>query len=141
MTQILILEQRPARIAAFRNVLEPDYNLTFVDSVKKAKQAAKEGNFVLFVSALHLEAPQDTNDSVFDFLRAVKENPKTKFVPFYFCCIRPSHFTETMADALETTARMLGAEYFELIREGGATRMYQHIKNAIDTGKRLRELN
>src|ERR1700678_500712 len=109
MTQILILEQRPERIAEFRRLLEPKYNLTFADSLKQAVQTAKEKNFVLYISALHLPRTDTPGESVFDFVKAMKADPKTKSVPFFYCCIKPSTMMQSMADVMKSTAKNLGA--------------------------------
>jgi CheY-like chemotaxis protein len=135
MTQILILEQRPERIAEFRRLLEPKYTLVFVDSVMKAMQAAKLGRFVLFISALHL-VDDYSDDSIFDFLRAVKADPRISSVPFFLCCIGPSPLTLSMADALKITARALGADYFELVSADALSAMPALVMRAVETGKK-----
>lgn len=138
MSQILILEARPERVTEFRLLLEPKYNLTFVPSVRQAVQTAKRRNFVLFISALHLPEPEHPDESVFDFLRAVKLDPKTKAVPFFVCCIRPSEITQSMADALLTAARALGADYFEMCKPGDLSGLQEHVRLHIETAKKAR---
>jgi hypothetical protein len=56
----------------------------------------------LVISGLHVES----NESVFDLLRAAKEQT----VPFMFCCLFPSHLTHTVQDSLMTTGKLLGAD-------------------------------
>lgn len=135
MVQILILEWRHEKIKELRGLLEPKHKLVFVDSVAKAVSAANPEVFDLFMSALHLPEGEKTG-STFDFLRSVKINPTTKSVPFFFCCIRPSHLTQTMADSLKRTAQALGADHFELVTsENLSNRLLQGVDAAIECAR------
>ena len=96
MTQILILEQRAERISEFRRLLEPQYQLTFANSTKEAIEKAQKNSYGLYISALHLPRTE-SGENVFDFLRAMKTDAKTKTVPFFCCCIRPSNMMQSMA--------------------------------------------
>jgi CheY-like chemotaxis protein len=136
MSQILILEQRPERMAEFRRLLEPKYNLTFADSLKKAIQTAKEKDFVLYISALHLPRTETPGESVFDFVKATKADPKTKEIPFFYCCIKPSTMMQSMADVMQSTAKSLGAEFFELVNPGELSAMPEHVAEAVESGRK-----
>ena len=135
MSQILVLEQRAERISEFRRLLEPEYKLTFADSTKDAIEKAKNNNYVLYISALHLPRTE-AGENIFDFLRAMKADPKTKVVPFFCCCIRPSTMMQSMADLMSTTAKSLGVNDFELVKDGELSLMPQRVKSLVDSGKR-----
>jgi CheY-like chemotaxis protein len=135
MAKILILEQRPERISEFKRLLEPKYKLTFADSVKDAVTKSRTESYDLFVSALFLPRTETSTESVFDFARAAKAESRTKSVPFYFCCIRPSNMMQSMADALQSTATAIGAEYFELLKSEDLSNLPNQVAKAIAARK------
>jgi CheY-like chemotaxis protein len=135
MAKILILEQRTERITEFKRLLEPKYSLTFAESVKDAVTKAKTDNFDLFVSALFLPRTESASESVFDFARAAKAESRTKNVPFYFCCIKPSNMMQTMADALQSTAHAIGVEHFELLKNEDLSTLPANVAKAIAARK------
>jgi CheY-like chemotaxis protein len=135
MAKILILEQRPERIVEFKRLLESKYNLTFAESVKDAITRSKVENYDLFVSALFLPRTETASESVFDFARAAKAESRTKSVPFYFCCIKPSNMMQSMADALQSTAQAIGADCFELIGQNDLSNLPNQVAKLIAARK------
>jgi hypothetical protein len=78
----------------------------------------------------------EAGENVFDFLRAMKADPKTKAVPFFCCCIRPSTMMQSMADLMSNTAKNLGVNDFELVKEGELSQMPQRVKSLLEVGKK-----
>lgn len=64
------------------------------------------------VSTVHLK-----NESVFDFLRTVKQSPTYSHIPFILLALQPSTLTETINETLKTSAHALGADYFLLMQD------------------------
>ncbi len=137
MAKILILEQRPERISEFKRLLASKYDVVFADSVKDAVTKSKIENYDLFVSALFLPRTETSSESVFDFARAAKNEPRTKTVPFYFCCIKPSNMMQSMADALQSTATSIGADCFELVGQNDLSNVPTQIAKLIAARKKV----
>jgi CheY-like chemotaxis protein len=124
--RILILEQREEQIAAYRNLFLR-YDLTFAASANEAICAANKSNFQIFLSSLHLDCSNLGDESVFDFVKAVKANPSTRETPFFFCGFKPCAIAEDIYHALESTAKKMGADYFEIVKSGDYSKISRKI--------------
>lgn len=76
----------------------------------------------VIVAETHLE-----NESVFDFLKAVKAEPQHKDVRFMMLCINASDLAKFANQAIEHAATILGVDKYVLIEDADETRLAKEI--------------
>ena len=125
---ILFLEDRSENIEQMRSHRDDLCdNLIIVSSTAQALSLTRLVPISVIISAVHLE-----NESVFDFLRAVKSDTRLGEVPFIFLCLQPSRFTKSINDSLEVSARALGADSYVLMESWEPGILQGHIDSAFD---------
>jgi two-component system, cell cycle response regulator len=78
---ILALDDSPANLLLIRSILEPfGYNVIGVDRTTKAVSMVRKYLPDLIISDLHLRG----GESGFDFVKAVKADPRLRDIPFVF---------------------------------------------------------
>jgi response regulator RpfG family c-di-GMP phosphodiesterase len=133
---ILFLEDRSENIEQMRSHRDDLCdNLIIVSSTAQALSLSGLLPISVIVSAVHLE-----NESVFDFLRAVKNDARLAEVPFIFLCLQPSRFTKSINDSLKVSARALGADSYVLMESWEPGLLQAHIDSTFEKKARVSQL-
>ena len=111
---ILALLEHPEHVRPVRLCLEAaGHEVCIVNCFSRAKAILEGHPFDLIISDVHLE----NGGSVFDFLKWVRENPRSRTTPFVLFSLHPSHLSRYLAEGVQTAARYLGANKFVNMEE------------------------
>jgi CheY-like chemotaxis protein len=104
--RILALIEHPEHVAEVKRCLRYAGNeVCLVDSFTKAIAILKNHSFDLIISDVHLE----NDGSVFDFLKWIKNDRRSRRSPFVLFSLEPSDLAKYFADGVSIAARCLGA--------------------------------
>jgi CheY-like chemotaxis protein len=122
--RILLLNDSPKETelleAACRNA---GHELTSMPSIAAAMDwLNKKDHIDVIVSEVHLE-----DENVFDFLKAVKSDPRHDWVQFIMVCTSTSDLAATMDNQLQQAARILGADKYVMMPDFDASRLLKEI--------------
>jgi two-component system cell cycle response regulator len=96
---ILALDNMPTNLHLLRGMFQPlGYKVLGAQSIQEALELAHQNAVDLIISDVHLN-----NETGFDFIKIVRQDPRLKSVPFLFLS------SSVTNDSAERTARALGA--------------------------------
>jgi CheY-like chemotaxis protein len=80
----------------------------------------------VIVSSVHLQ-----NESVFEFLKAVKQDPRHDWIQFVMLCTAPNELAQFLNDQIERAAYVLGADKYLMMPELDARRLLDEIEASL----------
>lgn len=107
MAQILILQDAPAPLQALRKSLGLHHDLIFAASSSEAMNVLQSRRVDLIISRVHLE-----QNSVFEFIKMVKENTQLSNIPFICFCGRRTEVAKTLDHVLAKAAETMGVDRY-----------------------------
>ena len=130
MANILILQEASGRYQAIRKSLQDNHTLLFAENSQDALALLDEQPIDLIISRVHLE-----RSNVFEFIRAVKMNPKHKNIRFVCFSATRSQLAKVLDATLAHATAVMGADQYlsldQFCVDGVCN--YQAIRNTIET--------
>ena len=115
---IALLEHPEEQAQVSDNLKTVGHEVVVVDCFSRAKAILAEHCFDLIISDVHLE----NGGTVFDFLKWAKTDPNLRQIPFVLFSLQPTKIAKYLAEGVQATARMLGADkYISMDRFDSAT--------------------
>lgn len=126
--RILMLDDRPERVEEVRTVAsQAGHELVSCRTVAGAMDWLNTKDHVdVIISGAFLE-----NESVFDFLKAVKSDPRHSWVQFVMLCTEPGELALFMDDTVRNAARLLGADKYVMLPEFSPKRLLREIEASL----------
>jgi len=106
------MQEMPGPLQALRKSLETHHCLFFAKSIDEALSILETNQIDLIISRVHLERA-----SVFEFIKAVKQNPLLSSIPFVCFCGKRTEIAKLLDETLAKAAHMTGADRYLILEQ------------------------
>ncbi len=110
MAKILIFQERPGQLHAFKNSLVQYHELFFVRDESEAIAILQENAIDLIIARVHLE-----QGSVFEFVRRIKHDGSYAHIPLLCFCGRRTQLARQLDASMKKASETFGADGYMCI--------------------------